>query len=81
MLCCASLSVALHFCSQPPTQLPFIFAKTLNMAASDIVICPVQHGLPGWKQYVMVSVTADSAVHDTFSVQAVVMGVQTVQSC
>ena len=28
----------------------------------------------------MVSVTADSAVHDTFSVQAVVMGVQNVQS-
>ncbi len=84
MQCCASLSVALHLCIQPlPTQLPFIFAKTLYKAASDIFtwhLYPVQHDFLSGSKYVLVTVTADSAVHDSFSVQPVVKGVQTVQS-
>ncbi len=50
------------------------------MAANVIVTDSVQHEFLSGSNYLLVSVKADSAVHDTFSVQAVVKGVLTVQS-
>jgi len=76
----------LHFTFAFSLCLPvsaFIIAKTLDMAASVIVtrhLDSVQHEFLSGSNYVLVSVKADSAVHDTFSVQAVVKGVLTVQS-
>jgi hypothetical protein len=73
----------LHFTFAFSLCLPasaFIIAKTLDMAANVIVTDSVQHEFLSGSNYVLVSVKADSAVHDTFSVQAVVKGVLTVQS-
>ncbi len=73
----------LHFTFAFSLCLPasaFIIAKTLDMAANVIVTDSVQHEFLSGSNYLLVSVKADSAVHDTFSVQAVVKGVLTVQS-
>ncbi len=77
--------LALHLWIQPlPTHLAFVIVKTLYVAASTMNtyhLHSVQHdSLSSSNIYVLVSFTADAAVHNAVSIQPVVKSMLNVQS-